>query len=144
VSSKLQTVLALIAGLVVGGAVNMCIILLGPMVIAPPPGADLTTVEGLEAAMPLMQPKHFLAPFLAHALGTLVGAAVGAGIATAYRPLVASVIGLFFLAGGIAAATMIPAPTWFIALDLVAAYLPMAALGLVLARRWRPDAAAGA
>lgn len=137
--SKLRTALALIAGLVAGGCVNMGIVLLGPMVIAPPPGADLTTAEGLQAAMPLMQPKHFVAPFLAHALGTFVGALVGAAIATAYRPLVASVVGVMFLAGGIAAATMIPAPMWFIALDLVVAYLPMAALGLVLARRWRPD-----
>jgi hypothetical protein len=33
---------------------------------------------------------------------------------------------------------MIPAPTWFIALDLLAAYLPMAWLGLLLADRLKP------
>jgi hypothetical protein len=37
-------------------------------------------------------------------------------------------LGVFFLLGGIAAAFMIPAPTWFIILDLVAAYIPMAYL----------------
>lgn len=136
----LRTSLFLILGLVVGGAVNMGIILVGPMVIAPPPGADLTTAEGLQAAMPLLEPKHFVAPFLAHALGTLVGAVVGAGLATTHRGLVAGLIGGLFLAGGIAAASMIPAPMWFIVLDLVGAYIPMAGLGLVFARRWRPDA----
>lgn len=35
---------------------------------------------------------------------------------------------------------MIPAPKWFIALDLVAAYLPMAWLGLSIANRLKPEA----
>jgi hypothetical protein len=38
----------------------------------------------------------------------------------------AYIVGVFFLIGGIAAASMISAPTWFIVLDLVVAYLPMA------------------
>jgi hypothetical protein len=33
-------------------------------------------------------------------------------------------IGVLFLCGGIAASFMIAAPAWFIALDLVVAYLP--------------------
>jgi hypothetical protein len=37
----------------------------------------------------------------------------------------ALVIGLFFLAGGIANIIMLPSPTWFTVLDLVGAYLPM-------------------
>ena len=45
------------------------------------------------------------------------------------------VVGLMFLAGGIGAATMIPAPIWFIVLDLVVAYLPMAWLGGTLVQR---------
>lgn len=36
---------------------------------------------------------------------------------------------------------MIPAPTWFIALDLVVAYIPMAWLGLTLANRIKPGVA---
>lgn len=45
------------------------------------------------------------------------------------------VIGGGFLAGGVAAAFMIPAPAWFIALDLLLAYLPMAWLAIA-AGRW--------
>ena len=37
--------------------------------------------------------------------------------------------------GGIFAATVIPAPMWFIALDLVVAYIPMAYFGWLIAAR---------
>ena len=69
----LRNILGFVAGLIVGGIVNMALINFGPMVIPPPAGADITTMEGLQAAMPLFEPKHFVFPFLAHALGTLVG-----------------------------------------------------------------------
>lgn len=131
----LRTALALVLGIVIGGGVNMAIVMLGPALIPAPPGADMTTAEGLKAAMPLLEPKHFLMPFLAHALGTLAGALAGAMIAAARRTVVAYVIGAFFLAGGIAASVMIPAPAWFKALDLVVAYLPMAWLGLSIVNR---------
>lgn len=74
-------------------------------------------------------------PFLAHALGTLVGALVTFRLATSRKTALAWVVGIVGLAGGIAAARTIPAPTWFVALDLLGAYLPMAWLGSMLARR---------
>ena len=45
--------------------------------------------------------------------------------------------GVVFLLGGIAASFMIPAPAWFIVLDLVVAYLPMAWLAGRLGARLR-------
>ena len=137
----LRTILGLILGIVVGGAVNMALILLGPSLIAPPPGADMSTAEGLTAAMPLLTARHFVFPFLAHALGTLAGAVTGALVATSHRTIVAYAIGLVYLFGGIAASVLIPAPIWFIAFDLVAAYIPMAWLGLSIADRVKPVAA---
>jgi len=35
-------------------------------------------------------------------------------------------IGVFFLLGGIINSFMLPTPTWFIAIDILFAYLPMA------------------
>jgi hypothetical protein len=134
----LRNALALIVGIVVGGAANMAIVTVGPMLIPPPPGADVTTPEGLRAAMPLLEPRHFLAPLLAHAGGTFVGALVGALLAVSRRSLIAYSIGTVFLLGGIAASFMIPAPVWFIALDLLVAYVPMAWLGLAVANRMKP------
>jgi hypothetical protein len=122
--------LAVVAGFVVGSAVNMSIIKFGPLLIPPPAGVDVNDIESLKASMHLFEPRHFVTPFLAHALGTLVGAAVAFMIAASYQMQIAYGIGAFFLCGGIAASFMIPAPVWFIALDLVAAYLPMAWLGI--------------
>lgn len=47
-------------------------------------------------------------------------------------------IGVIFLCGGIAASLMISAPAWFIALDLLAAYIPMAWLAGRLGARMAP------
>ncbi len=59
---------------ILGSAVNMGIIMMSGSIISPPDGADVTTTEGLKASMHLFQPKHFIFPFLAHALGTFAGA----------------------------------------------------------------------
>lgn len=136
--NALRVALALIFGLVIGGGVNMTLIMLGPSLIAPPPGTDMTTTEGLKAAMPLLEPKHFLVPFLAHAVGTLVGALVGSLMAVSKRAIVAYAVGAVFLGGGIAMSIVIPAPAWFKVLDLAVAYLPMAWLGLSITDRVKP------
>lgn len=139
--NPLRIALAVIVGIAAGGVVNMALVLLGPTLVALPPGVDMTTAEGLEAAMPLLEPRHFVMPFLAHAVGTFVGALVGALIAASRRATVAYAIGTVFLCGGIAASVMIPAPMWFIVLDLAAAYLPMAWLGSSMAERLKPGPA---
>ncbi len=125
----LRNILAVLAGILIGGIINMAIVVLGPSLIPPPEGVDMTTAEGLVNAMPLLEPRHFVMPFLAHALGTLAGAFTAYVIAASYKARFAIVIGVFFLVGGVTASFMIPAPTWFIALDLLVAYLPMAWLG---------------
>jgi len=134
----LRNFLAVVAGVLVGGAVNMALVVVGPQLIPPPAGADMTTAEGLAAAMPRLGAQHFVFPFLAHALGTLSGALVAYLVAARWRLGIAHFVGAFFLAGGIAASFMIPAPAWFIALDLLAAYVPMAWLGTRIGQRMRP------
>ncbi len=129
----LRNSLALLAGAVVGSIVNGSIISVSGSIIPPPPGADLATPEGLKAAMPLFEPKHFLMPFLAHALGTLVGAFLAAKIAANNKLIFAMVIGALFLAGGMYMVYLLPSPLWFSVADLGLAYLPMAFLGYKLA-----------
>ena len=127
----LRNVLALLAGIAIGGGVNMALITLSPSLIPPPAGVDANSAEGLSKAMHLLEPRHFTMPFLAHAVGTLAAYL----IAASYKAQIAYVIGAVFLCGGVAASFMIPAPTWFIALDLLAAYLPMAWLGIQIGTR---------
>ena len=131
----LRNIVAVIAGVVVGMGVNMSLIVLGPTVIPPPVGVDVTDAASLSAGMHLLEARHFVFPFLAHALGTLAGALTAFLIAGSYRSVLAYAVGLVSLAGGIGAAFMIPAPAWFIVLDLVLAYIPMAWIGTMLGRR---------
>ncbi|MCX6271859.1 MAG: hypothetical protein NTU44_11685 [Bacteroidetes bacterium] len=127
-----KNILAILAGIVVGSAVNFGIIMISGYIIPPPDGADVTTTEGLKACMHLLQPKHFILPFLAHALGTFAGALLAALIAANHKMKFSLGIGVFFLAGGIANIFMLPSPTWFTILDLAGAYIPMG----YLAGKW--------
>lgn len=129
----LRNILAVVAGLVLGSVVNMGLIMVSGKIIPPPAGADVTTMEGLKSSMHLFEPKHFLFPFLAHALGTLVGAAVAAALAVSRQTALALGIGVAFLAGGITNVMMLPSPMWFNVVDLAGAYLPMAWIGARLA-----------
>lgn len=131
----LRNVLALLAGIAVGGGVNMALITLSPWLIPPPAGADVSSAEGLSKAMHLFRPRHFIMPFLAHALGTLAGALAAYLTAASHKALIAYAIGALFLCGGVAASLLLPAPAWFIALDLLAAYLPTAWLATQVGTR---------
>ena len=120
-----RNVLAVITGIILGSAVNMGIIMLQGYFIALPEGVDVTNTESLQSSMHLFGPKHFIFPFLAHAIGTLVGAYLSAKIAANHKMKFALGIGIFFLIGGISMVFMMPAPVWFLILDLSVAYIPM-------------------
>ena len=130
-----KNILAVVAGAIFGSAVNMGLIMVSGSIIPPPDGADITTMEGLKASMHLFQPKHFIFPFLAHALGTFAGAFLAAKMAATNKLGIAFLIGLIFLAGGIANVFMLPSPAWFSVLDLLGAYLPMAYIAGKLATK---------
>lgn len=136
-SRRIRNVLAVVAGIVIGGLVNTAIIQVSPSIIPPPAGVTLNDTESLAASMHLFEPRHFIMPFLAHALGTLAGALAAYLIAASHHLPIALGIGVVFLSGGIAASFMIPAPAWFIALDLIVAYIPMAWLGARLGSVFR-------
>lgn len=131
----IRLVLAAVAGFVAGSVVNMGLIMVGGALVPPPAGTDTSTMEGLQAALPLFGPQHFLFPFLAHALGTLAGALLATWLTPGRTSGPAWAVGVLFLLGGTANAFLLPAPAWFIAADLLLAYLPMAWLGHRLAGR---------
>jgi hypothetical protein len=141
----LKNFLAIIVGLLIGGTINMLLIMNSGAIIPPPEGSDLTTMEGLTKAMALMEPKHFLIPFLAHALGTLVGAFITAKIAATYKWYLAIFIGLMFFIGGTVNVMNLPSPLWFNLVDLLGAYFPMAWIGARLAgvKRASPNVEGG-
>lgn len=134
-NATVKNILAVIAGIGVGMIVNMGLIMISSSLIPPPEGIDNTTMEGLKAGMHLFEPKHFIMPFLAHALGTLAGAFVAAKLAVSHHMKFALGIGVFFLLGGLANIFMLPSPTWFTVLDIGIAYIPMGLLAGKLASK---------
>jgi hypothetical protein len=107
----------------------MGIIIIGGKLIPAPAGVDVTSMESIKASLPLYEPKHFLMPFLAHAIGTFVGAMLAVKIAKTQTKFFALLIGIIFLAGGITNFFELPnSPVWFIVVDLVLAYIPTAYL----------------
>ena len=130
----IKNILAVGAGWIGGSLVNMGLVTIGHSVF-PIPGADPNDMEALAAIMPDLEPKYFLFPFLAHALGTLAGAYLAARIADNNKLKLALAVGLLFLIGGILVNYMLPGPMWFAVLDIALAYIPMAWIGGKLGSR---------
>lgn len=125
----LRSFLAILGGLIIGSVVNIGLIMVSSSIIPPPNGADVTTSEGLKQSMHLFEPKHFIFPFLAHALGTFAGAYACSRIAISYHLKLSLVVAIFFLIGGIVSVATLPSPLWFSVTDIALAYLPMGWLG---------------
>jgi hypothetical protein len=130
-----RNILAVILGAVIGSVVNGFIISISGKVIPPPADVDVTTMEGLKATMHLFEPKHFLMPFLAHALGTFVGALIAILIAASHKFYLALSVSVLFLIGGIINVYLLPSPLWFTLCDLILAYIPMGLLARLVVSR---------
>ncbi len=130
-----RNILAVVVGIVVSSVVNMGLIELGHVLVPPPAGVDSSSMEAFAATIHLMEPKHYLFVFLAHALGPLVGTFLAMRIAVSHRMKLAFGMAAFFLLGGIAASVMLPAPNWYRAVDLLFAYVPTTLLGARLGMR---------
>ena len=117
-----NNILALLGGCIFGSAVNMGLIIAGNQLI---PMAD--GMNPMDATM--WEIKYFVFPFLAHAIGTLVGAFIVARYTASYHMVLSLSVGVLFLIGGISMVFIMPAPLWFIIVDISIAYIPMGWLG---------------
>ncbi len=136
-----KNILAAIGSFVIGSVVNLGLVTVGMSLVPLPEGTDVSTMEAVRASMKVLAPVHFIFPLLAHALGTLTGAFVAAKFAASHHMKFAVGIGVVFLIGGIAMVFNCGGPVWFIATDLVLAYIPMAFIGGFLACGKRSHAA---
>ncbi len=132
--TTVRNILAIIIGWFIGSAINMGLIEAGHTLI-PIEGLDPNDMKALAKVMPTLSAKYFIFPFLAHALGTLIGAIVAGWIAASHKMKFSLAIGVLFLLGGIAVSFMLPAPIWFIACDIIIAYIPMAFIGGKIAKK---------
>lgn len=125
----IRNILAPIIGLLIGMFVNITIIMFSDSVIPLPEGVNPMNEENLVANMQKFETRHFIMPFLAHALGTLAGAIIATITAATNKTQFALVIGLIFFILGVIAAYKISAPVWFMIFDLLLAYVPMGIIG---------------
>jgi hypothetical protein len=136
-SNTFKNILAVISGLILGSRANMLLIKISGSIIPTPNGTDTSTMEGLISAMPLFEPKHFLFPFLAHAVGTATGTFFSTLIAKSKQRALSLIIGILFLIGGIMNVVLLPSPIWFSITDLLLAYIPMAYFGYSLGMKFK-------
>ena len=121
----LKNIAIVILCIIVGMIVNIGLIILGGTIFPLPENFEPMNAMNWDL-------NYFLFPFLAHAIGTLAGAIVSVKIAVSNHKIFALSIGSFFLIGGIIMVQILPAPLWFILLDLIVAYIPMGYLGYKL------------
>lgn len=132
----LRSVLAVVAGVIVGSVVNLILIRVGSAIFPHPEGVNPDSLESIRENIHRFPVALLLSTFAAHAIGTLVGAAVAARLSPSRGLVQAMIVGAWFLAAGIGMIILIPdTPRWFAALEIVAGYLPMAWIGWRLGTR---------
>lgn len=131
-----KSVLICIGGLFLGSMVNMATLVLGTKLFGLD-GIDVSDPSSFQsvysnANLPF---KYFLVPLLAHAFGTFVGALFVTRFVPVKQIVWPMIIGLFFLMGGYLNLKTIPHPDWFMYVDLICCYIPMAMLGYWLGKK---------
>jgi hypothetical protein len=134
----LRNILAVIVGAAVAMVVNDLVGSIGGKFLPIPEGIDPNDLESIKANIDLYTPIHFIAPFLAHALGTLGGAIVACLLATSHRMTLAMIVSGFHFMGGITMCYLLSfQPLSFSLLDLAFAYFPMAYIGVKIVERFK-------
>ncbi len=125
----LRNILAVIAGIIVELFINGTLVSVGGHFLPIPEGVDPNDIESIKANIHLYSTKHFIAPFLAHAIGTLVGAFVACKIAVSSHKMLALVVAGFHFLGGLGMSFLLGfEPLSLTLIDLIFAYFPMAIL----------------
>tara|TARA_Y100001934_G_C12190913_1_gene696351 strand:- start:663 stop:1049 length:387 start_codon:yes stop_codon:yes gene_type:complete len=122
----LKNIAIVILGIIVGMIVNIGLIILGGTIFLPSENFEPMNAMNWDF-------KYFIFPFLAHSIGTLSGALIVSKLSKKSSIILPLIVGLYFLLGGIYMITILPAPMWFVLLDVILGYIPMALLGWKLA-----------
>ncbi|MCH2182372.1 MAG: hypothetical protein MK108_10235 [Mariniblastus sp.] len=133
----IRNILAGVVGLIVGVAFNRCMVVLNTTLYPMPEGVTFEDPEGLDTYFAGLPLTAFLIVLVAHLGQSFFGALVASAISRNAPMVVAMIIGLLSLMGGILNMMMMPLPTWMwieFPLYLLVAY---GAARIVVARRQR-------
>jgi len=123
---------AVVLGLLAAGLVVMVVETVGQSAFPPLPGFEPSAPD-----LSLVPLPAILSLGLAWMLGPLTGGFVATLVGKPAGPMLAFVVGVFFLTADIANLLLIPSPTWLWTVGLLAP-LPAAWLGFAWARSRRP------
>ncbi|MBK6486659.1 MAG: hypothetical protein IPF98_07290 [Gemmatimonadetes bacterium] len=118
--AALRSVIAVAAGVFVGGIAVFGVEALGHALVPPPAGLDVANPEAVRQAISTMPAVHFLPLLVAYLAGPSLGSALTARMAPAFPLRHAGVVAAFFLVGGLMNFRAIPHPTWFVLLAVLA------------------------
>jgi hypothetical protein len=131
-----RNLLAVLGGLFVGGALNMLVIQLNMELLYPlPPDLDVNDVNQFNVYLGTLPATAFLVVMVAHLSQAFAGGWVAARAGASHPMVLALIIGVLSLAGGIAAMTMFDGPGWM-AIELPL-YLVLAGLAGRIEQRRR-------
>jgi len=108
----LRNIGAVILGLIVGMALNMGLVLLNMVFFPMPEGISMSDQAGMAAWMAELPQTAFILPVMAHMAQAFGGAWVAARIGASRPMLLAMIIGVLSLIGGVMNMLSIPGPIW--------------------------------
>ena len=132
---KIKYIVVFLVSLFAGAMLNGAVLNVGMKLIPPPEGFDMKDPKDLAEAMKFMSPKHFITPFVSHALGTLLSSVLFYYFSKSQNKVPLFLIGGLFFCGGLYMVIILTAPWTFNLLDLGLAYFPMAYLGYIIGKR---------
>jgi len=123
----IRNILAVIAGLAAGMAVNMALIMLNAHVLFPmPEGTDMSDPEQMNAYIATLPTAAFVVVLVAHLGQSFVGGWTAARIGASKPMVLAMIVGVLSLVGGVLNMMQLEHPTWMyveLPLYLVVAWL---------------------
>jgi len=134
----LRNIGAVFVGLIAGMIVNMSLVMLNAYVLFPmPEGMDMNDTEAFTSYVVTLPTAAFVVVLFAHLGQSFVGAWVAARLGSSHALILAMIVGVLSLAGGIANMMQIPGPDWmYIELPL---YLVVAWVAGRLAEKSRAE-----
>lgn len=129
-----RSILAVIAGLVLGVVLIAVVEFIGHYVYPPPADLDMTNSEALKNLIANAPVGALLFVILAWAIGSFGGGWLASRIAQKSHVMLALIVGGILMAAGIMNMLMIPHPLWFWILG-IAVYLPAAYAGALMGQK---------
>jgi len=108
----LRNIAAVVAGLVIGMIVNLALVQLNTVFFPLPEGVTMADTAQMKDAIQDMPPAAWILVFAAHLGQAFVGGWFAARIGGSRHMMLAMIVGLLSLAGGIANAVMLSTPVW--------------------------------